>query len=647
MTAEEWKCLVLEFCRLKGIPVPSEIVFSGNGVHVKYFFGRPVRVVADEVFREWERLERMLYELFREIGADSKATDGARVLRLVGSRNCKPETKDRDVRIVHSGDLYEYEEFAAVIASLVSGGVVDDVSACEQVFQTEQYDNDTNDTKTQTAHPISSSSDLQSDSQFALDVYSCEVQSDDYSLVKTVAVPVPEGVCLFVSNKTLGCSEWIFPVNLSRYLNSLDSDHEVECSIVSYRNGKRQDRDVCIENIYLSFVLLEHCPGNNFAEQLANIRLRCQSYRGVGIPEPNRILRDGNRLFLLWLFSKESSGQELPGCALSRWKVVQELLAQYFEPFGAVSFKVAVKSTTLLPLTGFKGMSGEVVERVYDAPTVQYLFDTLARAVLPFSQAQVEDYKEWKKAHPSKRILELEDLALECVLRRAELGQRSKFNPALKIFNDILKLIRLRKSADGEVPSGHRELCVFYAMDFAVQAGLIREYDSADFNVVALKLIELCGHGFAAECSEKTFVTLREKFMNGELVYRAHKQTIINDLGITPEEQAELQILKEKVEPAKQEKKKKMPIFELLGESKATYYRQEKKKREVFVALLRLYVSLSLLMLIAQMMSNMNLVFASALSLKCCSILVILWTLLNSLKNIRPPPENSEGNEIK
>ena len=407
---------------------------------------------------------------------------------------------------------------------------------------------------------------------------------------------------------------------------------------MSYRNGKRQDRDVCIENIYLSFVILENCPSDNFAEQLANIRLRCQSYRGIGIPEPNRILRDGHRLFVLWRFSKESRGRELPGCALSRWKVVQELLAQYFEPFGAVSYKVAVKSTTLLPLTGFKGASGEVVERVYDAPTVQYLFDTLARAVLPFSQAQVEDYEEWKKAHPSKRILELEGLVLECVSRRAELGQCSKFNPALKIFYDILKLIRLRKDADGEVPRGHRELCVFYAMVFAVQAGLIREHDSSDFNELALKLIELCGHGFAAECSEKTFVTLREKFMNGELVYRAHNQTIINDLRITPEEQAELQILKEKVKPAKQEKKKKTPIWEILGVSKATYYRHEKKRREAFAVLLRLYVSLSSLMLIAQMMSNMNLVLSSGLSLKCCRILVILWILLNILKKIRPPP---------
>ena len=629
MSAEEWKCLVLEFCRLKGIPVPSEIVFTGNGVHVKYFFKCPVSVVSDEVLRLWERLEKMLYELFKEIGADSKATDAARVLRLVGSRNCKPETKDRDVLIVHSGDSYDYEEFAAVIASLVSG-VADDVSECVQLSQTEQHGKHA---KTQTAPPISSTSA----SPVAPDADSCENNSADRSVVE--AVPVLEGESLFVNNKTLGRSGWISPFNLSRYLKSLDHSHEVECSIVSYRNGKRQDRDVSIENIYLNYVILENCPGRDFNEQLENIRLRCQRYRGVGIPEPNRILRDGNRLILLWRFSKESSGQELPGCALPRWKVVQELLAQYFEPFGAVSYKIAVKSTTLLPVTGFKGASGEVVERVYHAPAVQYLFDTLARAVLPFSQAQVEAYKEWKKANPSKRILELEDLALEYVLRRGELGQRSKFNPALKIFNDIVKLIRLRKDSDGEVPQGYRELCVFYAMNFAIQAGLIREYDSSDFNELALKLIALCGHRFETECCEKTFVTLREKFMNGELVYRARNRKIINDLGITPEEQAELQILKEKVKPAKQEKKKKTPIWDILGVSKATYYRHEKERREAFAALLRLYVSLRSLMLIAQMMSNMNFVLSNGLSLKCCQILIILRIRLNSLKNIRPPPE--------
>ena len=125
---------------------------------------------------------------------------------LVGSRNCKPETKDRDVRIIYSGGSYEYEEFAAVIASFASGGVADDVSACGQVSQTEQHNKHAG---TQTAPLISSSSDLQSYSQVSLEVDSREVQSDDHLIVKAVAVSVSEGECLFVSNKTLGCSEWI------------------------------------------------------------------------------------------------------------------------------------------------------------------------------------------------------------------------------------------------------------------------------------------------------------------------------------------------------------------------------------------------------------------------------------------------------
>ena len=79
LTADEWKNLILKFCCDKKIPTPSEMVFSGNGVHVKYFFTRLMTV---KEFSRWESLERKLAELFKEIGADSHATDGARVLRV-------------------------------------------------------------------------------------------------------------------------------------------------------------------------------------------------------------------------------------------------------------------------------------------------------------------------------------------------------------------------------------------------------------------------------------------------------------------------------------------------------------------------------------------------------------------------------------
>ena len=38
LTAEERADVVLRNCREQTIHMPNEIVFSGNGVHVKYFF---------------------------------------------------------------------------------------------------------------------------------------------------------------------------------------------------------------------------------------------------------------------------------------------------------------------------------------------------------------------------------------------------------------------------------------------------------------------------------------------------------------------------------------------------------------------------------------------------------------------------------
>lgn len=626
--AEEWKCLVLDFCQRKGIPVPSEIVFSGNGVHVKYFFNRSVLVAPNGGLREWERLERMLYELFKEIGADSKATDGARVLRLVGTQNCKPETKDRDVRIVFSGGDYDFEDFAISIKLLCERLMIvgDKTSVAEPVACK------TKCVRRGNVECVPSGEGTSSENQFS-------------ALKKISNSPhfVPQGACLFVNDITLNHSEFISVSEASRYFEALNHNHEFECSIVSYRDGKRQDRRECIENIYFSYVVLEGCLECDFASRLAEIRRLCQSYRGVGIPEPNRILRDGNRLILLWRFAREDKEHVLPGCALSRWKTVQEFLARYFEVLGAVSHEFTVKSTTLLPLTGFRGMSGEVVERVYDAPNERYLFDTLARAVLPFSQPEVKAHEEQKRANPSKRILALEELTQEYLSRRSELGQRSKFKTALKIFNEIVKLITARQNSEGEVSQGYRELCVFYAMNFAVQAGLIKEKDDQDFNELVLKLIKLCGSQFALECSEKQLKTLREKFVKGEPVYRPKIQTLINDLGITSEEQTKLEILKVKNKPEK--KKKRKTIWEILGVSKATYYRREKQRREVAAKLLRLQLFTHLILSLIKQKKGIRIILPCGLYVRRSRILAIAihCARSNSLEKIRPPPLRKAG----
>ena len=377
----------------------------------------------------------------------------------------------------------------------------------------------------------------------------------------------------YVLNATTNNSEWVARSDLMSYLNNQDKTHRLKCSVVEYTPAKkREDRPKFIENIFFSHVVLSKRPEVNIEAQIEQIKEHCRQYRGVGIPEPNRILEDGNKLIVIWRYSKESSGQELPGRALLRWKATQECLNHYFD---AIDVSLAQKSTMLLPLSGFSS-----VNVVYENPALKYLFDTVARAVLPFSQKEVAENKAEKQNRP-RRSIALEDLTAEYVARREAEGRKSRFNPALKIFNDIVRLLKIRalNGVDDEVPEGRRELCVFYALNFAVQAGLVKGEGTEDFNELAQKLINFCGKSFTFDCTPNVMTTLRNKFALGQEVYRPKKKTLISRLSITSEEQAELDILKEDV--PKSEKHKKIPVWEILGISKATYYRREKKAKEI------------------------------------------------------------------
>ena len=90
------------------------------------------------------------------------------------------------------------------------------------------------------------------------------------------------------------------------------------------------------------------------------------------------------------------------------------------------------------------------------------------------------------------------------------------------------------------------------------------------------------------DCTPDTMTTLRNKFADGREVYRPKKKTLIDRLAITAEEQAELDILKE--DAPKSPKRKKIPAWEILGVSRATYYRREKKSKETAKKLREFYV---------------------------------------------------------
>ena len=119
LSPEDWVKVIIAFCEAKEVPVPTIMVYSGNGIHVKWLYKE---AVTGANLKRVERLEKKLQKLFAELGADIKATDLARVLRVPGTKNCKPETVDRDVQVVNlTSETYDFEEFLALIDELVPG----------------------------------------------------------------------------------------------------------------------------------------------------------------------------------------------------------------------------------------------------------------------------------------------------------------------------------------------------------------------------------------------------------------------------------------------------------------------------------------------------------------------------------------------
>ena len=77
---------VLEVCRQSGIPLPSIIMDSGQGIHVKWYFIAPLDAYQVD---KWNVLQR---NIRAALGGDPAASDVSRVLRLEGTLNSKSGT---------------------------------------------------------------------------------------------------------------------------------------------------------------------------------------------------------------------------------------------------------------------------------------------------------------------------------------------------------------------------------------------------------------------------------------------------------------------------------------------------------------------------------------------------------------------------
>ena len=88
----------------KKIPKPSMIVDSGRGLHIYW----KIKNAPFGALHTWQELEDYLYYQLKHLGADRRATDGARVLRLPNTLNSKNNAL---CKVIEINDDIEYSMY--------------------------------------------------------------------------------------------------------------------------------------------------------------------------------------------------------------------------------------------------------------------------------------------------------------------------------------------------------------------------------------------------------------------------------------------------------------------------------------------------------------------------------------------------------
>lgn len=98
---------LLRICEDQGLPEPSLIVFSGRGLQAKWLLQTALPQAA---LPRWNAMQGVINERLQSFGADARALDASRVLRLVQTINTK---SGEVVRVLHHSDKrYDFDKLA-------------------------------------------------------------------------------------------------------------------------------------------------------------------------------------------------------------------------------------------------------------------------------------------------------------------------------------------------------------------------------------------------------------------------------------------------------------------------------------------------------------------------------------------------------
>jgi len=547
---EEWKKIIIEHCGKFGIPLPNDVVFSGGGVHLKWIYDKPVERTELEL---WQYAQRLLLSQFKTLGADPNSSDAARVLRLVGTVNHKnsPIVKDRNVRVI------DREFFSKNKIAL--GTFVEDLEKSKPE-NPEEFNAVKSEWQRILAQLSISEANMLRPNAEKINYDSEDFKKADeyYWLESTLRHHKLHAT--FLAADVSGVEKWIETYQLHGSLKMIYGTPNFKLSLAELKAKERIEKREAIEWIPCNYVVLSHCPGKNFEEQKENIFRRCREYREIGFPEPNQIIKIGNTLLVEWTYQSVLTGRALP-----RWHDTQEFICRHFEDWGAMESPECLKATALLPVPGFV-YDGETARLEYSNLKKRYTFNTLANAVLHFSQKEVEEYRKRKEAEkaekeakrkPAPKISLPENISEKLKIKNPfSKFKYADFKEMARLrYNDIIKFLDLQREADGEIPQNTRELCCFWALNFARQAGMVT--NELEFEIKAEELINFCGVQFPDEC---TIATLKSSFRKH---YSATTDFLIDKLRITPEFQKKMSVLKIGIRTSS---KKRQPRAEWLAE---------------------------------------------------------------------------------
>lgn len=133
MTPEEVMPHILAECEANYFPIPTTAMFSGRGIQLKWIFTEPEKANFTSSKR-FDEAQRAVQVMFNKFGADKKALDLSRVLRLECSLNSKSQLFTRRLELP-SLNFYNLNELHTFLDEFIPIPVENKEKAIRQVKQ--------------------------------------------------------------------------------------------------------------------------------------------------------------------------------------------------------------------------------------------------------------------------------------------------------------------------------------------------------------------------------------------------------------------------------------------------------------------------------------------------------------------------------